>query len=166
MVIFLEIITKQNIDDKISNIFKDKNTSFKYKYISNNEDETSFLAKTFAKYISIGDIITLKGDLGSGKTVFVKGIGNFFNIQEEISSPTFTIVNEYQTYNFTIYHFDVYRINDVSEFIYTVGDDYFSKGPCFIEWGEIIEEILPKNTIHIDFKKINDYSREIIIWRN
>ena len=94
-----------------------------------------------------------------------KGIGKYFNILNDISSPTFTIVNEYDTPDFPIYHFDVYRLNDMYNFLDTIGTDYFSKGPCIIEWGEIIEEILPRNTIHIEFKKEDKDVRKIKIWR-
>lgn len=165
MVIFLEELTNKNIDEKIKNIFKDKKLKFKYSFNSNCENDTLNLGYLFAKYISISDVVILNGELGSGKTVFVKGIGKYFNMQDDISSPTFTIVNEYNTNSFPIYHFDVYRINDMYNFLDTIGTDYFSKGACFIEWGEILDEILPRNTIHIDFKKLNDNTRNIIIWR-
>lgn len=165
MVIFLEELDDININEKIQKIFSDKKIKFKYVFKSNNENNTLTLGRIFAKYINIGDILTLNGELGSGKTVFVKGIGNHFNIQDEISSPTFTIVNEYTTNSFPIYHFDVYRLNDMYNFLETIGTDYFSKGPCFIEWGKNIEEILPRNTIHIDFEKIDENSRNITIWR-
>lgn len=165
MVMFLEELTYQNLNEKIQKIFDNKKMKFEYIFKSNNENDTLTLGYIFGKYITIGDTLTLNGELGSGKTVFVKGIGKLFNIQDEISSPTFTIVNEYSTNKFPIYHFDVYRLNDVYNFLDTIGTDYFSKGACFIEWGKIIEEILPRNTIHIDFEKIDENSRNIIIWR-
>lgn len=161
----MEEITYENVELKIKNIFENKRIKFKYMFKSSNENDTNNLGKIFAKYINIGDILTLNGELGSGKTVFVKGIGNYFNIQDDISSPTFTIVNEYNTNNFPIYHFDVYRLNDMYNFLDTIGTDYFSKGASFIEWGEMLEEILPRNTIHIDFEKLDNNSRNITIWR-
>ena len=153
------------MDLKIKEMFDNKKIKFKYLYKSNTENDTMILGEIFAKYINIGDIITLNGELGSGKTVFVKGVGNYFNIQNEISSPTFTIVNEYTTNSFPIYHFDVYRLNDIYNFLDTIGTDYFAKGACFLEWGKIINEILPRNTIHIDFEKSDENSRNILIWR-
>ena len=162
MVIFL----RNSILNKISEIFEDRTKSFKFMFISNSEDDTLNLGYTFANYLKKGDVITLNGELGSGKTVFVKGVGKFFNIQNEISSPTFTIVNEYNTEYLNIYHFDVYRISDVYNFEETVGTDYFSNGICLIEWGEMLDEILPINTIHIDFKKNDDNLRSITIWRS
>lgn len=165
MVIFLEELNYKNIEEKIQKIFYDKKIKFKYIFNSNNENETISLGEIFAKYINIGDILTLNGELGCGKTVFVKGVGKHFNIENNISSPTFTIVNEYTTPNFPIYHFDVYRLNDMYNFLDTIGTDYFSNGACFIEWGKIIDEILPRNTIHIDFEKTDENLRNITIWR-
>ena len=122
---------------------------------SNNENETKAFAKKLASKLQIGDIIILSGELGSGKTKFTEGILEYFNLQNEISSPTFTIVNEYSTPNFPIYHFDVYRLENEDEFLAIGGEEYFSKGICIIEWGEMIENLLPKNYIKISFSKDN-----------
>lgn len=165
MVIFLEELTNKNIDENIQKISEDKKLKFKYIFKSTCEDDTLDLGYIFAKYMTQNDVITLNGELGCGKTVFVKGVGKYFNIKDDISSPTFTIVNEYSTTNFPIYHFDVYRLNDMYNFLDTIGTDYFSKGACIIEWGEILNEILPRSTIHIDFKKDDENSRSITIWR-
>ena len=86
------------------------------KYISNSEKDTIELGKKIASQLQIGDIIILSGDLGSGKTKLTEGILTYFNLQDEISSPTFTIVNEYDTEKIKIFHFDVYRLADVDEF--------------------------------------------------
>lgn len=91
--------------------------------------------------------------LGSGKTKFVEGFLSYFGLENEISSPTFTIVNEYKKDNINIYHFDVYRLSDSSEFYEIGGEEYFEKGICLIEWGELIKEVLPKNYIQISFEK-------------
>ena len=125
-------------------------------YISKSEQDTINFAKNFAKNLKIGDIIILSGELGSGKTKFVQGILEYFNLGNEISSPTFTIVNEYISNNINIYHFDVYRLEDSEEFFAIGGEEYFSKGICLIEWGEIIEDILPKPYIKIKFSKNDD----------
>lgn len=161
---FLKIMNDEN-KMMIYDIFDDRNKSFKFVFNSNSEDDTLNLGFEFAKYLKTGDIITLNGELGSGKTVFVKGIGKFFNIKDEISSPTFTIVNEYNANDLNIYHFDVYRLSDVDNFVETIGTDYFSNGISLIEWGNVIDEILPKNTIHVDFVKNDDDSRCITVWR-
>lgn len=84
------------------------------------------------------------GDLGSGKTKFTEGFLKFFGLEDEISSPTFTIVNEYHQNDFNIYHFDLYRLEDLDEFYAIGGTEYFDNGICLIEWGELIEPILSR----------------------
>ncbi len=128
--------------------------------ISNSEQETIELGKKIASNLKKGDIIVLSGELGSGKTKFTEGVLTYFGLQEEISSPTFTIVNEYNTQKLNIYHFDVYRLNDIDEFEAIGGEEYFEKGACIIEWGEMIEEILPKNYIKINFSRNLDYENK------
>lgn len=127
-----------------------------YTYISNSTENTLTFAKNLAAKLKPKDIIVLTGELGSGKTKFVEGILSYFNLQDEISSPTFTIVNEYQTTKFPIYHFDVYRLSDSSEFYEIGGEEYFDNGICLIEWGELIKDALPKDFIHITFEKNNE----------
>lgn len=124
-----------------------------YKYISKNEDDTINFACKIAKFLEKGNIIVLTGDLGSGKTKFTQGILRYFNLENEISSPTFTIVNEYNASNVNIYHFDVYRLADSDEFYAIGGDEYLNNGISIIEWGEIIEDILPNDYIKINFSK-------------
>ena len=135
------------------------------KIISNSANETIELGKKIASTLSKGDVIILSGDLGSGKTKLTEGILSYFNLQNEISSPTFTIVNEYNTENLNIYHFDVYRLNDIDEFIAIGGEEYFEKGVCIIEWGEMIEEILPSDYTKITFTRYleDETKREINI---
>ena len=136
-----------------------------YKFISKCEQDTINFASKFASTLTGNDIIVLTGDLGAGKTKFVQGILKYFNLENEISSPTFTIVNEYNSPDTNIYHFDVYRLADVDEFYAIGGEEYFSKGICIIEWGEIIENILPKDYYKISINKSLDDEniREIII---
>ena len=122
-------------------------------YISKNEQDTIDFAEKFASSLSVGDIVVLTGELGSGKTKFVQGVLKHFNMEDEISSPTFTIVNEYTSDKTNVYHFDVYRLEDSDEFYAMGGEEYFSKGICLIEWGEMIEDILPKPYIKIIFSK-------------
>lgn len=114
-----------------------------------------------------GDIIVLTGDLGSGKTKFVEGILKYFGKENEISSPTFTIVNEYNLDNLNIYHFDVYRLEDQDEFYAIGGEEYFDKGVCLIEWGEKIENILPKGYKKISFSRnLTDENRRELEFEN
>lgn len=121
--------------------------------ITTSEQETINLGKKIASELKQGMIIILSGDLGSGKTKLTEGILTYFGLQDEISSPTFTIVNEYNTQDLNIYHFDVYRLADIDEFSAIGGEEYFEKGACIIEWGELIEEILPKDYIKINFSR-------------
>ena len=127
-------------------------------YISKNEQDTIDFAEKFASSLSNGDIVVLTGELGSGKTKFVQGVLKHFNMEDEISSPTFTIVNEYTSDKTNVYHFDVYRLEDSDEFYAMGGDEYFSKGICLIEWDEMIEDILPKPYIKIIFSKDEENS--------
>lgn len=135
-----------------------------YKFTSHSSKETMDFAYNLASKLHIGDVIVLSGELGAGKTKFTEGFLKYFDLDTEISSPTFNIVNEYKNEKITIYHFDVYRLEDVSEFYAIGGEDYFSSGICLIEWGEIIQEALPSNYIKINFEK--DSSDENIRYFN
>lgn len=136
-----------------------------YTCLSKNAEDTLTFAKNFAKDLKKGDVIVLVGDLGSGKTKFTEGVLSFFGIENEISSPTFTIVNEYNTPSVDIYHFDVYRLNNSYDFYNIGGDEYFNKGICIIEWGEIIEDALPEKYTKITFERDleNENYRTLII---
>ena len=122
------------------------------KIVSSNLNDTLSFGKKLASKLSNGDLVVLSGELGSGKTKLTEGILSYFNLENEISSPTFTIVNEYIKNDINIYHFDVYRLEDSSEFYEIGGDEYFDKGICIVEWGEIIQDALPKDYIHIHFE--------------
>ncbi len=125
--------------------------------ICNNEQETFSLGFKMGKEARSGQIYCLDGDLGTGKTVFTKGFAKGLGIDDHITSPTFTIVNEYMG-RLPFYHFDVYRIENSDEMFEIGFDDYISsEGVCLIEWAEIIEELLPKESIRIRIKK--DYSK-------
>ena len=128
-----------------------------------SEEETKRIAKQIAEKMDKIGIIVLNGELGAGKTKFTEGFLSYFGLENEISSPTFNIVNEYKNDKVNIYHFDVYRLEDCDEFYAIGGEEYFSKGICIIEWGEIIKEALPKHYIKIDIKKDeNDLEKRIL----
>ncbi|MBR3132774.1 MAG: tRNA (adenosine(37)-N6)-threonylcarbamoyltransferase complex ATPase subunit type 1 TsaE [Clostridia bacterium] len=135
------------------------------KFISNSENDTKLIAREFAKKLKNGDVVVLTGDLGSGKTKFTEGFLSYFGLENEISSPTFTIVNEYKKDDISIFHFDVYRLDNEDEFYAIGGEEYFEKGICLIEWGEMIEGALPNKYIQISFSRNLDdeNKREIII---
>ena len=124
-----------------------------YTFTSHNSSETMKFASELASTLHVGDVVVLSGELGAGKTKFTEGFLKYFGLDNQISSPTFSIVNEYKKNNINIYHFDVYRLEDVDEFYAIGGEEYFSSGICIIEWGEIIEEALPNNYIKITFEK-------------
>ena len=125
-----------------------------FKFISHSEKDTINFANELAHELNIGDIIVLTGDLGSGKTKFTQGVLRYFNLESDISSPTFTIVNEHITNTgLPIYHFDVYRLADIDEFYAIGGDEYFAQGICIIEWGEMLEGILPPHFLKISFSR-------------
>lgn len=131
---------------------------------SHSEEETRNIAKKFAEKLKVGDIIVLSGDLGTGKTKFTQGILSYFDLEDEISSPTFTIVNEYNAKDGTnIYHFDVYRLSDSDEFLAIGGEEYFEKGICIIEWGEMIEDVLPASYTKIIFERNEESLDERIL---
>ncbi len=135
----------------------------KIKIISNSPNDTLKIAKTIASKLKIGDTIVLTGELGAGKTKFTEGFLSFFNMQDEISSPTFNIVNEYTSNDTNIYHFDVYRLENSDEFYAIGGDEYFEKGISIIEWGEIIEDALPNEYLKIVFQKdTNNENKRIL----
>lgn len=124
-----------------------------YTITSKSPEYTMSIAQKMAKLLKKGDIVILTGELGSGKTKFVEGFLSNFNLQDEISSPTFNIINEYPSNNINIFHFDVYRLESIDEFNAIGGEEYFEKGICLIEWGEEIKELLPQNYIQIIFFK-------------
>ena len=132
---------------------------------THSENDTINFGKFLASKLQIGDIIVLTGDLGSGKTKLTQGILSYFGLGNEISSPTFTIVNEYNSENINLYHFDVYRLEDSSEFYAIGGDEYFENGICLIEWGELIQDALPNEYIKIDFSRndLNENERVLNI---
>ena len=130
-------------------------------------EETYTLGKKLGEQAKPGQVYTLIGDLGVGKTVFTQGVADGLGITEPINSPTFTIVQIYEEGRMPFYHFDVYRIGDVEEMDEIGYEDYFyGEGICLIEWANLIEEILPESytqiTIEKDLAKGFDYRRIII----
>lgn len=133
-------------------------------FIVNSVEQTTELGINIGKILNSGDVVCLTGDLGTGKTHISKGIAKGLGIDDHITSPTFTIVNEYDSGRLKLFHFDVYRVSDPDE-IYAIGfDDYiFSDGVCLIEWANYIEEILPSDYLHIyiekDLSKSEDFRK-------
>lgn len=136
-------------------------------YETFSAEETFKLGEEFGRKAKPGQIYTMKGNLGVGKTVFTQGFATGLNIEGPVNSPTFTIIQEYEEGRIPFYHFDVYRIGDVEEMDEIGYEDYFyGQGVCLIEWAELISEILPDNCIPVliekDLEKGFDY-RKIVV---
>jgi len=122
--------------------------------LSNSVSETEKIGKKLASKLKGNEIIALYGDLGVGKTAITRGIADYFGVKNEVSSPTFSIVNEYTGGKFNIYHFDMYRISTFEDLESTGFFDYIDNGVLIIEWSENIEKYLPLNIIKIGIKKL------------
>ena len=121
---------------------------------THNSKETYEIGFNMGKSAKAGDVYCLDGDLGVGKTVFTQGFAKGLGINEPINSPTFTIVQEYKEGRIPLYHFDLYRIADISELDEIGYEEYFySEGTCLVEWGNLYPEIFPENTIKIEISK-------------
>lgn len=117
-------------------------------------EETEELGQRLASTASPGDIVCLSGDLGTGKTVFVKGFAKGLGVSEPVVSPTFTIVQEYREGRLPLYHFDVYRIEDPEEMEEVGLDEYFyGDGVCLVEWAGLIEDLIPENALEVVIEK-------------
>lgn len=130
-----------------------------YKYTSHSEQDTLELAQNIESEKFPNMVICLRGELGSGKTVFVKGFASSMGIEENITSPTFNLVKEYESGELPLYHMDVYRLEDENGD--TIGiTDYFNKsGVTIIEWSDMIKELLPEERLEIKFKVIDEETR-------
>ena len=118
------------------------------KTVLNNLEETKEFGKAFAKDLKPNSVVALIGPLGAGKTTLTKAIAEGLGVTEMLSSPTFTIVCEYETGRLPLYHFDVYRVNDEDELFEMGFEEYFKKGGvCLIEWADLVLDLLPKDTI-------------------
>ena len=121
---------------------------------THDPEETFEVGRTIGMNAKPGQIYTLTGDLGVGKTVFTQGVAAGLGITEPVNSPTFTIIQEYEDGRLPFYHFDVYRIGDLEEMEEIGYDDYFfGQGICLIELAELIEEILPEKRIEVTIEK-------------
>ena len=138
-----------------------KNINNLFNSSSKSDLETQELGIEFSKFIKNGDVITLNGDLGSGKTTFVKGVLIGLGYRDEVTSPTYTLINEYKT-KYNIIHLDCYREKDINRWLNIGLIDYFNnENILFIEWAENIKEILPNKTIDLFFEVVDSNKRLI-----
>ena len=118
--------------------------------VTNSAAETRALGERLAKQLKAGDVILLEGELGAGKSELARGVAKGLGVQETVTSPSFTILNVYESGRLPLYHFDVYRVSDEDE-LFEIGlEDYFHKGGvCLVEWADLIEDLLPADAITI-----------------
>ncbi|MCQ2387092.1 MAG: tRNA (adenosine(37)-N6)-threonylcarbamoyltransferase complex ATPase subunit type 1 TsaE [Clostridia bacterium] len=129
-------------------------------YLSSSEKKTREIAFEFAKTLNKGDVVLLNGDLGAGKTAFVKGVAEYFNL-EGVTSPTYAYLNIYGN---LLYHYDCYRLSSGEDALMLGLNDYFNKDNiCLIEWSENIKDILPENVKIVNIEKINETKRRITL---
>jgi tRNA threonylcarbamoyladenosine biosynthesis protein TsaE len=135
------------------------------KWVSSSENDTLRAGRELAAHLEPGSIVCLHGDLGAGKTHFVKGLASYFDILEnQVNSPTFTLIHEYTTGRIPVYHFDAYRLNDPAEALEIGIPDYlYGDGICVIEWPEKLGKLIPDDALHINLTKLGPTSREIAI---
>ena len=133
-----------------------------YKVTTYSEDETMELAENIESEKFPNMVICLEGDLGSGKTVFAKAFAKSLGIKDNITSPTFNIIKEYEGGEMKLFHMDVYRFGDIKQDI-GIPEYFTKKGVCIIEWSDLIEDILPKNRLDIRIKIIDENTRQFII---
>lgn len=139
-------------------------------YISNSLEQTEYISEQFAKKLKPGDVVALFGDLGAGKTAFVRGLARGLGVKDYVTSPTFVILNEYAG-DLMLYHFDMYRLEDADEDALTdVGyfDCLYAEGVCAIEWSEFIVDFLPESYYKVTLTLTEEeiaLSRRILIER-
>ena len=132
-------------------------------YVSNAPAETEALGAALADRLKPGAVVAFSGDLGAGKTAFVRGMARGLGIPERVTSPTFTIVNEYEGGRLPLFHFDMYRLGSSDELFDIGWEDYLARGGvCAVEWSERMEELLEPGTIRVDLRRGEDESRRVI----
>lgn len=132
-------------------------------FVTHSPEQTQSAAAQLAGALKPGDIIAMRGEMGAGKTAFVHGLADGLQVDGEVASPTYSIVNEYPG-KIPLYHFDMYRIYDADE-LYTTGFfDYLQLGGvCVVEWSENIDWALPENTIIVEIEKLSETDRKITV---
>lgn len=129
-------------------------------FISHSAEDTIGFAKRYASSLKAGDVVLLNGDMGAGKTVFAKGVALGLGIQDEILSPTYAYMNDYDG---KLYHYDCYRLSGgVQAEALGLTDYFYGGGVCLIEWAENIADVLPENCKIVNIKKLGEGEREII----
>ena len=133
------------------------------RFITNGPEETEALGARLARALEPGAVVAFTGDLGAGKTAFVRGLARGLGVQDRVTSPTFTIVNEYEGGRLPLFHFDLYRLGSADELFDIGWEDYLARGGvCAVEWSERMEELLEPGTIRVDLRRGEDEDRRVI----
>ena len=135
-------------------------------FFSCSREQTMDIAATVARQLQAGDTVLLDGEMGAGKTVFAKGIAKGLGVEEEVTSPTYAYMNEYEGKSLVLYHYDCYRIERVEQAEELGLADYFDRqGVCLVEWAQNIAPLLPEKFIRIKIEKIGEEERRITVQR-
>ena len=133
------------------------------RFITNSPEETEALGARLARALEPGAVVAFTGDLGAGKTAFVRGLARGLGVPDRVTSPTFTIVNEYEGGRLPLFHFDLYRLGCADELFDIGWEDYLARGGvCAVEWSERMEELLEPGTIRVDLRRGEDEDRRVI----
>ena len=144
---------------------KEAETDVEKRVYTSSEEETEACGAELATALSPGSVVALYGDLGAGKTAFVRGLARGLGIRESVSSPTFTIVNEYPG-SVPLFHFDMYRLRDERELFDIGWEDYLDReGVCALEWSERVEGAIGPEAVRVTLRRVDDTHREILISR-
>lgn len=132
-------------------------------YVTNSEEETEALGARLAESLEPGAVIAFTGDLGAGKTAFTRGIARGLGVQDRVTSPTFTIVNEYEGGRLPLFHFDMYRLGSSDELFDIGWEDYLARGGvCAVEWSENVSDALEEGTVSVDICRGESDNQRII----
>ncbi len=133
-------------------------------YVSHSEAETEALGRRLAAVLAPGAVVAYRGDLGMGKTAFTRGLARGLGYEGRVTSPTFTIVNEYEGGGLPLFHFDMYRLEDAGDLFDIGWEDYLDRGGvCAVEWSERVEEALPEDTVTVSFARCPENENRRII---
>ena len=132
-------------------------------FITRSPEETEALGARLAGALEPGAVVAFTGDLGAGKTAFVRGLARGLDVRDRVTSPTFTVVNEYEGGRLPLFHFDLYRLGCADELFDIGWEDYLARGGvCAVEWSERMEELLEPGTIRVDLRRGEDEDRRVI----
>ena len=132
-------------------------------FITHSPEETRAVGQRLAGVLQGGEVVAFTGDLGAGKTAFVSGMARALGVDERVTSPTFTIVNEYEGGRLPLFHFDMYRLGSADELFHIGWEDYLARGGvCAVEWSENVDEAIESDAIRVDISRGGDENSRII----